>query len=93
MSDTDPQPIKGATPAAFQAVASLVTQLAFSASPFSRADLETMLADPATTINATRARSTIVSIITLVGFPCRNRCARLYICRGGHGDGPRGALA
>ena len=68
MINTDPEPIKVATSADVQAIASLLTQLSSSAPPFSRADLEAMLADPATTIFAIRVGGRIVGMTSLVVF-------------------------
>lgn len=65
---SDPEPIKVATSADAEAIASLLAQLSTSAPPFTRGDLEAMLADPATTMLAARAGGEIVGITTLVVF-------------------------
>ena len=64
----NPEPIKVATSADVQAIASLVAQLSSSAASFSRSDLEAMLTDPATTLFATRVGGEIVGITTVVIF-------------------------
>lgn len=68
MRETDPEPIKVATSEDTQAIASLLAQLSSSAPSFSHADLEAMVADPATTILAARSGDEIVGITTLVVF-------------------------
>lgn len=65
---TDPEPIRVRSLVDVEAIASLLVQLSSSAPPFSRADLDAMLADPATTIFAIRADGRIVGITSLVVF-------------------------
>lgn len=68
MRDAVPEPIKVSTSADAEAITSLLAQLSSSASPFTRADLDAMLADPAITMLGVRSGSEIVGITTLVVF-------------------------
>lgn len=68
MIDADPEPITEASSADVEAIAFLLAQLSSGAPPFVRADMEAMLANPATTMFAARAGGEIVGITTLVVF-------------------------